>query len=107
MHEYKNGFLPVVFNGYWPTNREIMDLANNDRELRGDYDLHISFCRLTSSSKTPYFSLPRIWNNFNEPQITIICDRSKFKLTLKRHLISELNDNPICGRLFCHSCSNV
>lgn len=50
MQEYKNKFLPTSFNNYWPTNRDLR-AANNDRELRGDYDLNLPFCRLKSSQK--------------------------------------------------------
>lgn len=106
MQEYKNKFLPTSFNNYWPTNRDLR-AANNDRELRGDYDLNLPFCRLKSSQKKPFFNLPRLWNDFNFNPISILRDKSKFKVALKKYLLSELNENTNCGRLFCHSCSNI
>lgn len=107
MQEYKNNFLPAAFNNYWPLNSDLRAHNPDRRELRDDSDLHVPFCRLMGTSKFPYFKLSRLWNEFELPNLTIIRDRSKFKINLKFHLLAELNPNPVCGRLFCHSCSNI
>jgi len=78
VHEYKNKHLPNIFTNYWPMNRDLRNFEN-DRELRGDYDLNVPFCRLNNSLRTPRFNLPRLWNEFNQPLLTIIRDRLKFK----------------------------
>jgi len=107
IHNYHYKFLPKAFNNYWPTNRELR--GNNEflPDLRNDFDLNVMFCRLKNTERFPYINLPKIWNKFNSevPQISIIRDKSKFKFKLKEHLLTQLNGNYTCNRLFCHSCS--
>jgi len=111
MHDFKNKFLPAAFMNYWPTNREYcnQNIVDEGRELRNDSELYLSIPRLTSTAKFPFFHLPRIWNDFDNehPELSIIRNRLKFKLNLKTNLISELNSNPNCGRLFCYACSRI
>jgi len=107
MHEFKYNFLPAIFSNYWLTNRENRTANVNERELRNDSELYVPFCRLTNSKRFPYFNLPTVWNNFENNPITIIRDKVKFKSKLKEYLLSLLNPSEICGRLFCHVCSNI
>lgn len=107
IHHYIYGFLPTLYTNYWPTNRVHRNAQDNDFELRNDNDLHFPPSRLKSFEIFPYFNLPRIWTNFNSlyPNISIIRDKSKFKTFLKNHLLSSLNSDYRCDRLFCPSCS--
>jgi len=107
MHEFNYKFLPVIFRDYWLTNRDVRLINNNDRELRNDSELLVPYCRLSNSRKFPYYNLPVIWNSFENNPLIIIRDRNKFKLKLKEFLLSTLNSSEICGRLFCHACSNL
>jgi len=108
IHNFWYKQLPVAFDDYWLTNRQYRGNDDLLPDLRNDSDLYIPFCRLKSTERFPFFNLPTLWNSFNTgtPQISIIRDQAKFKFKLKEHLLSQLNGNYRCSRLFCPSCSN-
>jgi len=103
MQHYKQGFLPNSFDNTWITNQE---RRNDDIQiiLRNDQLLTIPFVRLASSMNQPLFKLPKLWLDFNDENIKIIRNKIEFKLKLKSHLLSQLNDTPDCSRLLCPAC---
>jgi len=109
IHDYIYGFLPSSYINYWPTNRDQRNATENDFELRNDYELYCPPSRLKSSEYFPYFKLPRIWINFDSanPMISIIRDKCKFKQSLKKFFLDNLNSDYRCDRLFCPTCSQL
>jgi len=109
MQNYIQGFLPVSFINYWPTNRELRNAGPEDQMLRNDLELFHPYSRLKTTQYFPFFKLPRLWNTLNNehPEISILRDRSEFKLKLKNFLLSKLSEDRRCDRLFCHTCSNL
>ena len=103
MQHYKQGFLPPSFNNTWLTNQE---RRNEEIQitLRNDQLLTVPFVRLTSSTKQPLFLLPKTWLEFTNENVKIIRNKLEFKTSLKKHLISELDDIVKCDRLLCPSC---
>jgi len=103
MQHYKQGFLPNSFDNTWITNQE---RRNKDIQitLRNDQLLTIPFVRLSSSMNQPLFKLPRLWLDFKDENVKIIRNKIEFKLKLKSHLLSELNETPNCSRLLCPTC---
>jgi len=107
MQNYHQNHLPESFSNYWPTNRVFRNATNDDLLLRNDFNLHLPFSRLKSTSLFPFFNLPRLWTSFYSdlPSLSIIRNKVEFKVKLKDHLLSKLQSNIRCDWLFCHSCS--
>ncbi len=81
MQQYVQGFLPKQFNNIWITNQARINLANNGQHrylLRNSNNLYIPFCRLTSVRKHPFFTIPKLWQDFNCPEIKIIRNKIEF-----------------------------
>jgi hypothetical protein len=103
MQQYKFNHLPSAFNNEWTTNEErfanqvMMPLRNND-------DFFVPFARTGQADRIPFFSLPKIWNEF--PDVVIKCEANKiiFNSKLKGYLIEKLNANFVCTRLLCPHC---
>ena len=108
IQRYVQGFLPNAFSGMWISNQERRNEGlNNDnivRILRNSENLYIPHPRLSLSQKQPYFNLPLLWSQFNNPQIKIIREKKQFNCELKKFLISNLSDIVICNRLLCPVC---
>jgi len=105
--KYQN-LLPEKFDNQFPTNRILRQ--NPDRELRNDYDFATLAPRLNLLNRFPIIFLPVTWNNFHHNfqnnETSIIRDRQQFKKSLKKLLMSSLNENYECNRLFCPACSH-
>ncbi len=108
MHHYTQGFLPTLFNNIWITNQARLNLASETGHsrfrLRNSDNLYFPTCKLSSINKHPLYLFPKLWTEFNMPEIKILRDKTKFNLKLKDHFISTLNNNYICGRLLCPHC---
>jgi hypothetical protein len=105
MQQYKWGLLPVSFNNIWVT-REAHRAQSTPMVLRNDADFYIPVSRLTQCSLLPYYSLPRIWSEFDQlnPAISILRDKKDFNKELKIHFINKLSSTVKCNRLLCPSC---
>ncbi len=105
MQQYKWGLLPVSFNNIWVT-REAHRAQSTPMVLRNDADFYIPASRLTQCSLLPYYSLPRIWSEFDQlhPAISILKDKTEFNRELKIHFINKLSSVVKCNRLLCPSC---
>lgn len=108
MQQYINGFLPTQFNNTWITNQARLNLVSNTGHsrflLRNSEDLYLPPCNLHSLGNQPLFSFPRIWSEFDKPELKMIRDKNEFNYKLKEHFTSTLNSNYTCGRLLCPHC---
>jgi hypothetical protein len=63
------------------------------------------FARIAQVEKFPYFSFPRIYNNFPNDVIKSINNKPEFNAKFKEYFLSMLNSNFTCNRLLgphCH-----
>ena len=105
MQQYKWGLLPVSFNNIWVT-KEAHRAQSTPMVLRNDAEFYIPVSRLSQCSLLPYYSLPRIWSEFDQlnPAISILRDKTDFNRELKIHFITKLSSIVKCNRLICPSC---
>lgn len=106
MQRFVQGFLPFSFNDTWVTRAAFRGF-DAPMVLRNSEDLYIPFARLTQTSHLPYFSFPRLWVNFDLPNLTIIRDKLEFNNKLKQHLLDNLSAVVNCTRLFCPACTKI
>ena len=88
MHSYFYKYMPDTFKLTWSTNIEV-----SNRENRNANDFYAEQFRLISYKSHPYFNFPEVWNelpNF----LKLTPEKSKFKLELKKYLLSKLTVNP-------------
>ena len=108
MYDYLNEHLPISFRHIWILNEQYRlthnPLEGGQRALRNDNELFVPFIRLDSFMCFPLSDFPRTWNNFDNLVIKAASTRTQFKILLKSHFVSLLNDNIVCGRLLCPSC---
>jgi len=108
MQQKHQNLLPTIFNSQFLTNRELR--RNPERELRNDLNYATSAHRLNMFNRFPAPYLPNLWNNFYQDELnnetSIIRDCQQFKKSLEKFLMSRLNENYVCNRLFCPSCLN-
>jgi hypothetical protein len=107
MQRYIQGFLPISFRNVWLTNE-----ARNQRDdlnivLRNSANLQIPFARLTMTRRQPLVQLPKVWCEFRNEDIKIIRNKLEFNMKLKKYLLSELSEIPVCNRLFCPACTRI
>ena len=104
MQRFVQGFLPSSFENVWETN-QIRRLDEDQVVLRNDGDFYVSFARTNALLSHPLVAFPRLWNEFPDEDIKFIRNIPKFNLKLKTHFLNKLNENFVCQRLFCPSCS--
>jgi hypothetical protein len=103
MQQFKFNHLPTAFANMWTTNEErfmnqdLMLLRNND-------DFYVPFARTNLVERLPYFSLPKLWNEFQDDVLKSEANKIVFNAKLKGHFISQLNANYVCTRLLCPHC---
>ena len=110
MHQFTHGHLPISFLDTWTSNADRLALAGFGRanyNLRNSEDLYTPYCRTAALERHPLFLFPRLWTEFNELSIKFIRDKTEFNFKLKKHMISKLESNYRCTRLFCPHCSRV
>jgi hypothetical protein len=71
--------------------------------LRNQDDLYIPTARLEFTSKMPFFSFPKIWNNL-PLEIKCICNKNEFCNAVKKLFTTNYNPNYTCARLLCPTC---
>ena len=101
MYDYLNEHLPISFRHIWILNEQYR-LTHNPLEgeqwaLRNDNKLFVPFIRLDSFMCFPLSDFPRTWNNFDNLVIKAESTRTQFKILLKSHFVSLLNDNIVCA----------
>jgi hypothetical protein len=106
MQQYKRGLLPASFNNILVTKE-----AHHAQPRQWFYVMTQNFIpasRLTQCSFLPYYSLPRIWSEFDQlnPAISILRDKKEFNKELKIYFINKLSSTIKCNRLLCPSCSS-
>ena len=76
--------------------------------LRNDAEFYIPVSRLTQCFLLPYYSLPRIWLEFDQlnPGISVLGDKKEFNKELKTYFINKLSSTIKCNLLLCASCSS-
>ena len=76
----------------------------NTLNLRNMLDYNIPFARLHFSERLPLHTFPRIWNNFDHPDIKDIYDKKKFRKEVKSCFFQNLPDTVTCENPFCKQC---
>ena len=101
-YDYKNNKLPRSFNAYWQTIGEF----NNRYPLRNANEYVIPRYRTTQVSLFPKWNLPKLWNEFDDPNnIKLLMSRNMFNVTLKKFLINRI---PLeCLIANCLICQNI
>ena len=90
MHSNYHKCSPTSLHKEWITN-ESRGL-NHDHDLRNGHDLYIPFARTDHAKRLSYFSLPKTWNDL--PDSKLNSNVTTFRMFLKSHLLSQLNDCP-------------
>ena len=90
MHSIYHKCSPTSLHNEWITN-ESRGL-NHDHDLRNGHDLYIPFARTDHAKRLSYFSLPKTWNDL--PDSKLNSNVTTFRMFLKSHLLSQLNDCP-------------
>ena len=98
--EFKNGKLPGSFSGTLVYNYE----RQNNFELRNASDFYVPTVRLKSVENSPVFAFPKLWNDFNSPEIKSLTSTIQFKKSIKEILLSNLSNSVNCSRLLCPCC---
>jgi len=107
MQRYLQGFLPNAFLSKWITNAERrMELNKDDliRILRNDENIYIPPARLSFSQRQPLINIPKLWTEFNVPEIKILRNKLEFNKKLKEHFLSKLSTTINCSRILCPAC---
>ncbi len=111
MQQYVQGLLPISFINTWTTNADRLALRGfggpGTYLLRNSNDLHIPMPQFNSIERHPYFSLPRLWSEFNDHSIKHIREKTEFNFKLKEYFLNQLDSNFTCTRLFCPHCSSI
>jgi hypothetical protein len=104
MQQFKFKHLPSAFDNVWTTNEE--RIANNDNAmpLRNNDDFFVPFARTSQADRIPFFSFPKIWNEFPDVVIKSEANKLIFNFKLKEYFIEKLNANFVCTRLLCPHC---
>ena len=105
MHGFIQNFLPSSFNNTWVKNA-IRNIGENDIQLRNLDQLRLTHVNLTSLDLFPLYNFPKLWQDFPDEQIIIICKckPSEFDAKLKDFFLDDLASNVVCNRLFCPAC---
>jgi len=108
-HIFTMGLTPAAFTNTWITTIEqrqndgqihlLYDLRNND-------DFFVPPSRLIYLSRFPLYTLPDLWNKQDE-HVKAITSTPLFSKTVKNSLLSKLNAQPVCNRLFCPACARL
>jgi len=105
---YLQGFLHIAFTSTWITDADRRQELNNNEDLvcilRNDANIHVPFARLSFSLKQPLINIPKLWTEFNAPEIKILRNKLEFNLKLKEHLLSKLSSTVNCSRMLCPAC---
>jgi hypothetical protein len=108
MNQFCNSFLPLAFDNTWINRNEFRNRTNPENEgyyLRNGDDLYLPQSRLISTEKAPFYSFPRIWQNFENMEIKIQRNKNIFNSMLKKHLLDNLSSDFKCNRLLCSECN--
>jgi len=103
MQKFTQNFLPISFNDTWISNR-MRRVDQEQIELRNSEDLDVPFARLTTTSRFPLHSFPKLWSSFSNEQIKFTRNVIEFNKLLKQHFLSMLSSVSNCTRLLCHEC---
>ena len=104
MQQYVRGHLPVSFNEVWITQEARRQNENVEYLLRNSENFYVPLSRLFILDRHPYFSFPKIWEQFKEESIKIFRDKIQFNFKLKEYMLGKLNENFVCDRLLCPHC---
>ena len=103
MQQFNQNFLPSSFNDTWVKNL-MRNIGKNDIQLRNFDQLRLSHANLSTLDLFPWCNFPKIWQEFPDEQIKIICKPSEFDAKLKNYFLSDLESIVVCNRLFCPAC---
>jgi hypothetical protein len=110
MHQILNLHSPQLLHETWLTNRQRRNIVTVDQDfrqiLRNDDDLYEPPARYESTSKLPYFSLPKTWNDLPVNCKNLISVNT-FVNTLKTYYLNTYSNVPVCTRLLCPVCLNT
>jgi hypothetical protein len=107
MQRYIQGYLPTSFRNTWLTNEARHQREDLNLVLRNSANLQIPFARLSTTRRQPLVLLPKLWCEFRCEDIKIIRNKLEFNAKLKKFLLGELSNIPICHRLFCPACTRI
>ena len=96
------GFLPSALCNTWTKNSERNEAHHY--ALRNQDDFYIVTSRLTQFENFPLYSIPKVWNSFQNEEIKILRNKMEFNFKLKKVFLDNLNGEFICSRLLCPHC---
>ena len=115
MQHFIHKTLPKSFHRMWTTNAERRlehELNNDDVNynnpvdliLRNDSDFYVPYSRLSLTDRFPLSCISKLWNSLHDENIKIQHNKNSFNNLLKKHYLSQLQDNYKCERLLCPHC---
>ncbi len=84
MHSFAHGRLPFSFSEMWVTNRA----RNPELILRNADNYYVPAHKLASVKRFPYFSLPKLWNEY--PEVKRNPNKFAFMKYVKSALLDEI-----------------
>ena len=90
MHRFTQKFLPTSFCDTWVCN-SIRNIVENKIQLRKHEQLQHFHSNLAKLDIFPLFHFPKIWQDFGDEQIRIICKPTVFDSKLKKFFLDDLS----------------
>ena len=72
-------------------------IGKNDIQLCNFDQLRLTLANLTSLAYFPFTTSPKLWQDFLDEQIKIICKLSEFDEKLKEFFLDDLASNKVCN----------
>jgi len=91
MHSIEYDCAPISFQGIWTKN----SINQGERPLRNANNYSLSNPRTELFKKSPLYSLPLEWKNFDDNRY--IRNRTTFKTALKYSLLNSLTDGIVAN----------
>ena len=101
VHSYLSNKLPGSFKDLWTANRFHKPATAG---LRTADMLFVPRHRIDFTARLPLHALPKLWNNFREPDLKKLTSSNLFKDRLKEYFINDLASEVRCRRIFCRDC---
>ncbi len=88
MHAIYYKYAPASFNHTWTLNHECNpeNNLNLNLNLRNDYSYSISYPRIELLKKSPFYTLPKTWNDLN---VKAQHSKTTFSIALKDYLLES------------------
>ena len=100
IHRFTQKFLPTSFCDTWVRN-SIRNIGENEIQLRNHDQIQHFHSNMAKLDIFSLFHFPKIWQDFGNEQIKIICKPTVFDSKLKIYFLDDLSTIVICDRLLC------